>query len=371
LSFNRVSSSGTGTTAGAAQDTFQLEPLRDLGVLEDEWAALAERTANVFSTPDWASVWWRHFGGGRELLPTACRDAEGRLVAMLPLYLWSRRPVRVARFIGHGPADQLGPVCDPSNLAAVGAAVRNGLERGTWDCDLLIGDRLPGVTDWQSLLDGKLIERESSPVMHAGMSWDELLKSRSSNFREQVRRRERKLAREHDLSYRLADPHTLDADFDTLVRLHEGRWAEASDTFATELKAFHLDFARRALERGWLRLWVLEADGEPVAAWHGFRIGGVESYYQSGRDRAWDRYRVGFVLLTHTMREAFDDGMREYRLLRGAEQYKDRFATADDGVTTLAAARGIRGRAATLAGSAALRAMPTRSRRVIERVSPR
>jgi len=358
-----------GTTAGAVQAQLQLEPLQNLDALEDEWGALAARAGNIFSTPEWASVWWRHFGAGRELMPTACRDAEGRLVAVLPLYLWARHPLRVARFVGHGPADQLGPVCDPSDFAAVGAAMNDGFRRGTWQCDLLIGDRLPG--DGEPLIAGKVIDREASPVMQAGMSWDELLASRSSNFREQVRRRERKLAREHDLRYRLADARTLDADFKTLVRLHERRWAEQSDTFEQELKQFHLDFARRALERGWLRLWTLEADGEPVAAWHGFRIGGVESYYQAGRDRAWDRYRVGFVLLTHTMREAFDDGIREYRLLRGGEQFKDRFATADPGVTTVAAARGIRGRAATLVGSGSLRLMPTRSRRVLERLTPR
>ena len=42
---------------------------------------------------------------------TACRGRDGQLVAVLPLYMWSGRPLRVARFIGHGPGDALGPVC--------------------------------------------------------------------------------------------------------------------------------------------------------------------------------------------------------------------------------------------------------------------
>ena len=108
-------------------------------------------------------------------------------------------------------------------------------------------------------------------------------------------------------------------------------------------RSFHREFARCAFERGWLRLWFLEIDGDPVAAWYGFRFGEAESYYQSGRDPAWDRSSVGLVLLAHTIREAMGDGMREYRLLRGGESYKDRFATADPGLQTVARPRGVLG----------------------------
>jgi CelD/BcsL family acetyltransferase involved in cellulose biosynthesis len=238
-------------------------------------------------------------------------------------------------------------VCDGDTTLAA-ALLRRVLRDRVWPWDVFVAERLPGGDRWGSLLGGTtLLARESSPVMHAGSSWDEYLASRSSNFRGQVRRRERKLAREHDLSYRLSDRDSLDGDFETLVRLHEARWGEASaGAFRGPLKDFHREFAGHALERGWLRLWTMEVDGQAVAAWYGFRFAGIESYYQSGRDPAWDRYAVGFVLLTHTMREAFDDGVGEYRLLRGAEYYKSRFATHDDRVETIALSRGVRGRAA-------------------------
>src|SRR6185436_512520 len=102
-----------------------------------------------------------------------------------------------------------------------------------------------------------------------------------------------------EIGYRLADRASFEADFERLVQLHELRWGERSPAFVGPLADFHRDFASVALERGWLRLWSLEVDGTTVAAWHGFRFGGFESYYQSGRDPAWDSYRVGFVLLTH------------------------------------------------------------------------
>ena len=55
---------------------------------------------------------------------------------------------------------------------------------------------------------------------------------------------------------------------------------------------------------------------------------------------------MGFVLLAHTIREALQDGMSEYRLLRGDEDFKYRFATSDPGLETLARPNGALGRLA-------------------------
>ena len=118
-------------------------------------------------------------------------------------------------------------------------------------------------------------------------------------------------------------------------------------------EGFHRELAPLAYERGWLRLWFLDLDDRPVAAWYGFRFAGVESYYQAGRDPSLRDASVGLVLLAHSIREAAEDGMTEYRLLRGDEGFKQRLADGDPGVETFALARGSgeprRGRAAAVA----------------------
>ena len=83
-----------------------------------------------------------------------------------------------------------------------------------------------------------------------------------------------------------------------------------------------------------------------MSAWYGFRYGGAESYYQAGRDPAWDGYSVGFVLLTHSIRAALEDGAREYRFLEGEETYKYRFTDEDLGLETVGVSRGALGGAA-------------------------
>jgi dTDP-4-amino-4,6-dideoxygalactose transaminase/CelD/BcsL family acetyltransferase involved in cellulose biosynthesis len=344
--------------------SLRLERLSGVDDAREEWNELAQRSRNIFATWEWASTWWRHFGGGRPLIATACRQGS-ELVALLPLYLSAERPLRVVRFLGHGPGDQLGPVCAPEDNARAAKALSRVLAEAPWRWDVFLGDELSAADGWSALLGASVEGRGASPVLSFGDGgWEGLLASLSPRLRREIRYDSRKLAREHDVHFRLADdPDRLDADFDTLFALHSTRWSNSA--FATRHQAFHRDFGRAALERGWLRLWFLEVGGRPVAAWYGFRFAGVQSHYQGGRDPAWNRSSVGLVLLAHSIREAIEDGVTEYRFLRGAEGYKYRFAKHDPGLESIALARGLKGRTALRAQRMARAARAT-GRRVAD-----
>ena len=290
----------------------RLEALESLDDLRDEWAELAQCSKNPFGTWEWLSTWWHHFGQGKSLAALACRSNGGRLVGILPLYRWSVRPICIARFLGHGVGDELGPVCHPSDRGAVARALRRLLDETPQRWDVFVGEQLPWSLDWSAIIGGKILRRESSPVLRwPGGGWDGFLASRSPNLRQQIRRKERNLRRYHDVCYRLADdPTRLSVDLDALFALHRARWGVAGGAFLGANEAFHRDFAMLALGRGWLRLWFLELDGQPVAAWYGFRFAGAEFYYQSGRDPMWEGSSVGFVLLSHTIRDALDHGIQ-------------------------------------------------------------
>ena len=316
--------------------------------LRERWAALAQAGANIFCTPEWAETWWRHFGRGGEPAISLARDGAGRELAVLALYRRRRGGLRLLRFIGHGVGDELGPVCDPADLGSALCCLRDQAA----GADVLLAERLPAGAHDHSPLGAVLLRAESSPVidLQAEGGWEGWLAARSAHFRQHVRRRARWLARELGLRYRLsADPRALQRDLETLFSLHGARWGGRSSAFAGARERFHREFAELALQRGWLRLWLAESDGRAVAAWYGFRFAGVESSYQFGRDTSLDRYGVGVAMLEHSIREAAGDGMREYRLLRGDEQYKERYATRDPQVHTLALPASALGRSALAA----------------------
>jgi CelD/BcsL family acetyltransferase involved in cellulose biosynthesis len=333
------------------------EPISGFEAGRDEWSELAERSGSVFSTWEWATAWWRHFGDGGEPVLLRCTRPDGPS-AIFPLRRSRRGPLRILRFIGHGPGDMLGPVCDPADREAAAIALREALtagEAGPWQ--LFLAERLP-VGELGPALGGRELQREASPELAiAGRSWEEYLASCSRNMREKLRRNTRKLEKQHELSFRLCeDPDRLDDDLNTLIRLHRARWGEGEGAFEREtVVAFHHDFAAAALQRGWLRLWTMEVDGEPAAAWYGFRFGNTESFYQSGRDPRYDRFSIGFLMLMRTVQAAFEDGLDRYAFLRGDEPYKDRLAEADPGLETRALGNGLLGGATLSGGSLALR----------------
>lgn len=325
----------------------RLEWVRDLDTLRDEWTALATKSGNVFGTFEFASIWWSHFAPpGAAPLVAVAHDEHGVVVAIVPLYLWRTRPVRVVRLLGHGPGDELGPVAAEDDPAVHAKSLSLALDELPGGFGVFLGEQLRGDRGFSGAVGARIASRDGSPVLRfAHPSWDEFLASRSRNLREQARRRERKLFREHECRFRALEASRLDDDLDVLFALNAARWQGERSDFALR-ERFHREWAACALERGWLRLWILEVDGAPRAAWLGFRFGAAESYYQAGRDPAWDGASIGFVLLVHSIRGALEDGVQEYRFLRGGEGYKHRFADHDPGLETLVLGRGVAGRAA-------------------------
>jgi CelD/BcsL family acetyltransferase involved in cellulose biosynthesis len=76
------------------------------------------------------------------------------------------------------------------------------------------------------------------------------------------------------------------------------------------------------------------------------------------------------VLQVHAIREAAQDGMLEYRFLRGGEEYKARFADRDATLDTVLSARSRVGRLACRAAARTERHVP-HLRRLLQRAAGR
>lgn len=337
-------------TPGTAASELSVDLVASLDEARGDWRKLGEHGENVFGTWEWVSTWWRHFGRNRPLVVGVCRVVgAGEAKAILPLYVAAQRPARVLRLLGHGPTDQLGPVCDADDRGAAAKALRVLLDDAQLAWDALIADELPADIDWAALLEARLLARTASPTARLeGCTYAEWLASRSANLRSALRRGERGLEAIGKVRYRVtSDPDRVDHDLGVLLKLHEARWrgSGGSRSFAGR-EAFHRDIAQQAFARGWLRLRFLEVDARPVAALYNLRFAGNESFYQSGRDPCFDRFSPGLLLHAHAIRDAIESGCREYRFLRGGEPYKHRFADHDVGLQSVGVARGASGRVA-------------------------
>jgi CelD/BcsL family acetyltransferase involved in cellulose biosynthesis len=317
-------------------EKIDVEGLRDVG-LRQAWRQLAELRGNPFLSPEWFDVATE---GIPEEEPHAIGWWDGgELRGVLPLVCVRRGPLRLLRFPNSLRGDWFGPACRVEDETAMAAACGPLLESGSGRWNALLMNRVDAASSWpQALVESaprlRLAPRrrvDALPYIALGTGgYEAYLAGRSRNFRSQLGRRRRKLEREHGLCFRLSeDPARLGSDMDAFFRLHDERWRHRGGSTLSNARSrrLQLAFATAAQRLGWLRLWIAEADGEPAAAWYGWRVGDRYCYALAGLAGRFEKDGLGTVLLGHTIERAAAEGAQIYDLMWGDEAYKDRFAT--------------------------------------------
>ena len=314
--------------------------------LRQEWDELLHSSASdrLFLTWEWLYTWWKHLAGNRQLSILAFRR-EGELAALAPFGLrpptlspW--RPLPVLEFLGNGNvgSDYLDVI------------VRRGCEPDTWRAlaARLAGKRL--MLEWTQLRQGdcqaagvaaalgengwSVAETETNTcpfIPLAGRSWESYLATLGAEHRYNFHRKWKRLNRDYAVQFeQVRTEQQCRESIDLVITLHNLRWRDrgGSDAFHTSgLVEFHQEFSQIALERGWLRLYVLRLDGKPAACLYGFLYRRIFYFYQSGFAATFDKYSVGLVTMGLAIKSAIEEGAEEYDLLHGNEAYKSHWSS--------------------------------------------
>jgi CelD/BcsL family acetyltransferase involved in cellulose biosynthesis len=328
----------------------RLRPVSDCGQAERDrdplgdsdltaaWRRLAELRSNPFLTPEWFAASLQAYPREKPWAVVWRRGGEVR--GVLPLVAVSRGRLRLLRPAGARRADWVTPACEPADEEAMAAAVAELLERERSSWNAIRFDRVDAGSSWPAALAGTganglalapRVREDVLPFIEFGEGgYEGYLADRSRNFRSQLGRRRRKLESEHGLGFRLSGADDdLEADLETFFALHDERWSKRGGSSSADPAARHhlRLFAAAARERGWLRLWIAEADGAPAAAWYGWRIGERYCYALAGLKESFEDRALGNVLLAHTIEQAAAEGAAVYDLMWGDEGYKKRFET--------------------------------------------
>ena len=106
------------------------------------------------------------------------------------------------------------------------------------------------------------------------------------------------------------------------------------------MATFFGSFAWMLFSQGWLRLALLEIDGEPWAGAYAFRSGRSWDVWNSAYDHTKRDLSPGMVLMTECIKLAAAEGCDTFDFLRGQEPYKYRFGASDVPLVRLIAERG-------------------------------
>jgi CelD/BcsL family acetyltransferase involved in cellulose biosynthesis len=326
----------------------RIEDLAAFESLKEEWDELLEASTSncLFLTWEWMYTWWRRLSEGRRLFLLTVRDG-GQLVAIAPLAL---RPRGFSRLLPYRSLEFLGTGLVGSDY--LDFIIRRGREG--LGCHALVDY----LADQKLMLELAQVERSASlavafmlqlkhrgwaafrtttdfcPFINlSGHSWESYLASLGSAHRYNFRRRLKNLHQKFEVGFqRIETEEQRREAVPVLIALHNKRWRDRGGPGAFHtpaLHAFHEELTQRALQRGWLRLFLLWLDGEPVASLYGFRYGRVFYFYQSGFDPKYGKHSVGLITMGLAIKSAIEEEAQEYDLLRGDEEYK--FHWARDG----------------------------------------
>jgi len=311
---------------------------RDPASLEAEWSELARLRAdpNVFLTPDWIRVartydrreqitlWIAErgiaalaieddgtvtFAGGEytDYQDIVARSPDVPVVAhSLAAWITARRSPRVLfEFV---PEDS--GTLDALSAALGGAGYEVRLERLVTAPRLILSDSFEAY------------------VQHLG-----------KKERHELRRKLRGLETGRRVAFRFASEHERASVFDRFVALHRQSRGEKAEFMTEEMERFFRDLADMLGSRGWLRLGVVNVDGEDAAVVFAFAYEGTFALYNAAYDVALASLSVGIACHAYAIRAAIDEGARIYDFLRGGEPYKYDLGATDRWLLRLEATR--------------------------------
>lgn len=324
-----------------------MNELNDFSEFEDlkgDWNQMLQKSRDncVFSTWEWLWCWWKHFGKGRHLRILIAQEKD-EIFGIAPLMLSKYSFLRLGNlhkmeFIGTPHSDYNNFILLKKEKECLNLFLNHLLEFSNWDL-LELRDIREGSISANALQDlcasqiSKLKLRVSTlcPYINLPTSTEVFVNRLSRNMRRNLRKRMRKLREKYKVEVKIQrDFGSVEEAMEIFFKLHQKRWSSKGKpgAFISEaFRAFHRELAEIFDEKGWLALYFLTVNDEPVAAVYSFDYNEKKYGYLTGFDPDFGPYGVGNLLKMYVIEECVRTGFREYDLTRDFEPYKANWAT--------------------------------------------
>jgi len=322
----------------------RIDNYRDFLDLRETWNDTLERCSdnNIFSTWEWLTLWWKHFGEGRQLMILLAENGS-KTVGIAPIMCSAYRLfgiwIRKIEFIGSGASDYCSFILAEKHDECM-RLFSQYVSRLPEEWDYVELTDVSEKAGWLGALKAmsgstKLAQRaylHECSYIPISVSQQEYLDSLSTRQKKNLRRNARNLEKDFTVEYLDSSKTTsFGQEMNFFFDLHQKRWTAKrfSGIFSSQqARDFHVDVARSFSQQGWLGLFFLKLSGIPAAVLYGFRYNSKFYYYLSGYHPRFSRYGVGSLLTQHVVNVCIKEGLKEFDFLRGSEDYKNRWNTS-------------------------------------------
>lgn len=319
-----------------------IDTLEAFAELQESWDNLlaGAPNASLFLTWEWMFTWWEIYhpqNPGWKLHILVFRDGDS-LIGILPLFVSSESIgfVKYKRvgFLGDEveSTDYLDIITSDAyrvyfteNLYSILAE-----EFSTADLIHFKGILADSIIDqgFYHQNNGSSLRQEFRicPYITLPSSFDDYLSRLSSNFRYNIRRRTKKFLKQPGARLSIiSEPERMAETIEMVFDLHWKRAQQKQlDTkFLKEKRcAFHQKCAERLAKKNYVKIFVGEIEGQPVASLYCYEFDNTLFYFQSGFDPDWDKISPGLVIMAYAIQYAIENNLRCFDFMRGNEEYK-------------------------------------------------
>ena len=167
-------------------------------------------------------------------------------------------------------------------------------------------------------------EEDVAPGVSLPDSWDGYLQALCKKDRHELRRKLRRLssAEEEYHILKVSDSVEVERNLEDFFSLMRNSRETKHRFLNSARERFFRNIAIEMARMGVFKLFLLELNGERVAAAMCFDYGPARLLYNSGFNPAYGYYSVGLILKALCLKDAIDEGKTYFDFLRGAEPYK-------------------------------------------------
>lgn len=321
-------------------DTDRLEQLAPA------WDALAVACGQPLAAPAWMLGFWRHLRPAGAELRAVAVHRDGELVAIAPFYAQRMRGGRVDLRMLTRALPRTGPLALPGREWEAAEPIAAALAAAAPRADVVAFESGSLASHWPlALADGwpgrvrpplrRYFVQASHVVSLGAGSFDAWLAAKGSHFRKRMNRLRRTVAEAGGV-VRASGEDTLDDDVEAFLRLHAARWEGRGESAIVRneagLRSVYREVARAHVAEGRYRLYLVELDGDPVAAELLAAAGGEVVSLNGGWDERHARIGVSSFCMLHAIEDAFARGDRRLDWGPGDQLFKRRFADGNDPV---------------------------------------
>jgi CelD/BcsL family acetyltransferase involved in cellulose biosynthesis len=336
--------------------------------LQPAWDRLHAQCApgDAFLSHAWFDAAWQWKRAHASLYVLCCVRTDGTLAGVAPLARCeaARAPLphRALEWLSVPDTQRCDVLAAPADRNAVIAALAAEIARRAADWDVarlqyLAADSLAVRALAPALRDARIDIVETAaganPWIALDTGWPNYFASRSRRLKKAIHLAANRLAKAGRVDVEWLAPGSGEASdvaraIDTITRISSRSWKTSTGNSLDNPgpQAFVRRLAENAHRRGWLSVWNLALDGQPVAMELQIACDGAVYALRSDFDAALDELSPGSHLARCMLERLFDAGFTRYHMGPGDNPYKLRWAEGSDPVLALAGySRSLRGRA--------------------------